>query len=87
MPYRRLPNTDQSRLKALQKAVQRASVADFTERVINYKTLKEAENFLMQFEIKLASTIKISSTRSRLINNIAIWYKMLVCIFPTSFKF
>lgn len=50
MPYRRLPNTDQSRLKALQKAVQRASVADFTEQVINYKTLKEAENFLMQFE-------------------------------------
>jgi len=50
MPYRRLPNTDQARLTALQTAVQRASEADFTEQVINYHTLSEAQAFLMQFE-------------------------------------
>ncbi len=50
MPYRRLPNTDQARLTALQMAVQRASEADFTEQVINYHTLSEAQAFLMQFE-------------------------------------
>jgi len=50
MPYRRLPNTDQARLTTLQTAVQRASEADFTEQVINYHTLSEAQTFLMQFE-------------------------------------
>lgn len=50
MPYRRLPNTDQARLTALQTAVQRASEADFTEQVLKYKTLSEAQRFLMQFE-------------------------------------
>ena len=50
MPYRRLPNTDQARLKALQTAVQRASVADFTEQVIRYQTVINAEKFLLRFE-------------------------------------
>lgn len=50
MPYRRLPNTDQARLSALQNAVQRASEADFTEQVLNYKTLSEAQRFLVQYE-------------------------------------
>ncbi|MCQ2342852.1 MAG: hypothetical protein MJZ75_05110 [Paludibacteraceae bacterium] len=50
MPYRRLPNTDQARLTALQTAVQRASEADFTEQVISYHTLSEAQAFLLQFE-------------------------------------
>ena len=50
MPYRRLPNTDQARLSALQNAVQRASEADFMEQVLNYKTLSNAQRFLLQFE-------------------------------------
>jgi len=54
MPYRRLPNTDQARLKALQTAVQRASEADFTEQVLNYHTLSEAQRFLLQFENKVS---------------------------------
>jgi len=50
MPYRRLPNTDQARLHALQMAVQRASEADFTQQVITYHSLTEAQRFLMNFE-------------------------------------
>ncbi|MCQ2323916.1 MAG: hypothetical protein MJZ53_03580 [Paludibacteraceae bacterium] len=50
MPYRRLPNTDQTRLSALQNAVQRASESDFNDQVLSYKTLNEAQRFLMQFE-------------------------------------
>lgn len=50
MPYRRLPNTDQARLHALRTAVQRASEADFNTQVLNYKSLNEAERFLMVFE-------------------------------------
>ncbi len=50
MPYRRLPNTDQARLYALQTAVRRASEADFTEQVLTYKTLNETQRFLLTFE-------------------------------------
>ena len=50
MPYRRLPTTDQTRLHALQRAVQKANEADFTDQVISYKTLSEAQRFLMIFE-------------------------------------
>lgn len=54
MPYRRLPNTDQARLYALQTAVQRAREADFTEQVLNYQTLTQAQRFLMGFESQVA---------------------------------
>ncbi len=54
MPYRRLPNTDQARLYALQTAVQRASEADFSEQVISYKTLNDARRFLMSFEARVS---------------------------------
>ncbi len=54
MPYRRLPNTDQARLHALQNAVQRASEADFTEQVLTYKTLNDARRFLPLFETQVS---------------------------------
>src|SRR5574344_233185 len=50
MPYRRLPNTDNARLKALTTAVRKANEADFTEQVISFKTLNEARSFLTIFE-------------------------------------
>lgn len=54
MPYRRLPSTDQARLSALQRAVQAANEADFMEQVISYRTLNEAQKFLMQFEAQVS---------------------------------
>ncbi len=50
MPYRRFPTTDSTRLHALQRAVEKASEADFTDQVISYRTLSEAQKFLMIFE-------------------------------------
>lgn len=50
MPYRRLPNTDQARLKALQMAVTRASEDDYTQQVIKYQTFQEAQHFVLQFK-------------------------------------
>ena len=50
MPYRRLPNTDLARLHALQNAIQRAQIADYTEQVLPYKVLSEAQRFLVSFE-------------------------------------
>jgi hypothetical protein len=54
MPYRRLPKTDQARLHALQRAVQQAANAPYNEQAINYRTLSEAQRFLMQYENQVA---------------------------------
>lgn len=54
MPYRRLPKTDQARLHALQRAVQQATNAPYNEQAINYRTLSEAQRFLMQYENQVA---------------------------------
>ena len=54
MPYRRLPKTDQARLRALQQAVRQADEASFNQQAIKYKTLTEAKRLLMHFENQVA---------------------------------
>jgi len=53
MPYRRLPNTDQARLRALRTAVQFSEKQNYSTQVINYKTILDARNFLNVFEKQL----------------------------------
>lgn len=50
MPYRRLPKTDKTRLRALQQAVQHANEADYNDQPICYQTLSAAQRLLLQFE-------------------------------------
>lgn len=51
MPYRRLPNTDQARIRALKKAIDKEeSFNADNNSVISVKTLNEAQNFLTRFE-------------------------------------
>lgn len=54
MPYRRLPNTDQARLRALRTALQQAEKQNFGDQVIVYKTLNEAKSYLGIFEKQLS---------------------------------
>lgn len=54
MPYRRLPKTDQARLRALQQAVKQAGEVAFNQKAISYKTITEAQRILMQFENQVA---------------------------------
>ena len=52
MPYRRLPNTDQARINALKNAVENGqSFSSYNDQIISTKTLIEAENFLVRFEL------------------------------------
>ena len=51
MPYRRLPNTDQARIRALKSAVGDGKVVISNELAISLNTLSEARNFLSKFEI------------------------------------
>lgn len=53
MPYRRLPNTDQARLRALRTIIQQSDKQDYANQIVNMKTLHEAKTFLSRFEKQL----------------------------------
>jgi len=50
MPYRRLPNTDQARIRALQTAIEVCSRTNVPELAFSIKAKNEAETFLPVFE-------------------------------------
>lgn len=50
MPYRRLPNTDQARIRALKAVVAKGDIYNLYDLAISLKTLTEARNFLTKFE-------------------------------------
>ncbi|HRR62951.1 MAG TPA: hypothetical protein P5071_03830, partial [Paludibacteraceae bacterium] len=53
MPYRRLPNTDQARLKALKTAIEKLEDQNFTHQIVPFKAVHEAKSFLNIFETQL----------------------------------
>ena len=85
MPYRRLPNTDLARLHALQNAIQRAQIADYTEQVLPYKVLSEAQRFLVSFEntVMQSKDNYTSTPLTRLVTSC----QPHVCISPISFRY
>ncbi|MCD8184504.1 MAG: hypothetical protein LUE99_17170 [Bacteroides sp.] len=50
MPYRRLPNTDQARIRALKAIVVKGDIYNVYDLAVSLKTLTDARNFLMKFE-------------------------------------
>ncbi len=50
MPYRRLPNTDQARIRALKAVVVKGEVCNVYDLAVSLKSLTEARNFLSKFE-------------------------------------
>lgn len=50
MPYRRLPNTDQARIRALKTAVEQSELACSQLPPLSLKLLGEARNFLVKFD-------------------------------------
>lgn len=51
MPYRRLPNTDQARIRALKTAVVKGDASDLRDLPFLLNTLSEARNYLRKFEL------------------------------------
>jgi len=49
MPYRRLPKTDLSRIKALQKAVSMEGYKEKGQLVLSYQTIRDAQRLLSKF--------------------------------------
>ena len=50
MPYRRLPNTDQARIRTLKAAVTKLDSSDAYHLAVELKSLISARNFLPRFE-------------------------------------
>ncbi len=50
MPYRRLPNTDSARIKALSTAIYKCSNTDYKDVVVSMKTLHKAKSVIGKFE-------------------------------------
>ena len=50
MPYRRLPNTDQARIRALKIAINKGDTCALSDLAISLKLLNEIRNFLLKFE-------------------------------------
>jgi len=49
MPYRRLPKTDMSRIKALQKAISMEGYKENGQLVLSYQTIRDAQQLLSKF--------------------------------------
>ncbi len=58
MPYRRLPNTDQARLRALKAAVDRVGSVPPAELLFSQKTALELESFLPLFDQSLRQCLE-----------------------------
>lgn len=50
MPYRRLPNTDQARIRALRAPVEKADKYNVSDLPVSFHTLAQARSFLAKFE-------------------------------------
>lgn len=49
MPYRRLPNTDEARIRALQTIISKENQSDKFDHIISFETIREAESLLRRF--------------------------------------
>jgi hypothetical protein len=50
MPYRRLPNTDQARIHALEMAIEKEGYQENGQLVLSYRTIQDSRTFLTQFK-------------------------------------
>ncbi|HEY5591198.1 MAG TPA: hypothetical protein VIK55_09295 [Paludibacter sp.] len=91
MPYRRLPNTDQARLRALRTAVQQADKQSFGEQVIAYKTIHEAKTYLSifekqlsQYQLTLDSQVSANKRYQQIVHNARLYISHFIQVFNLS---
>ena len=91
MPYRRLPNTDQARLRALRTAIQQADKQNFGEQVIAYKTIHEAKTYLgifekqlIQYQQTLESQVSANKRYQQIVHNARLYISHFIQVFNLS---
>ena len=65
MPYRRLPNTNQARLRSLQTAVNMGECVDIYELAFSYKNWEEAKVLLQRYELALRENKRCIETQTK----------------------
>lgn len=88
MPYRRLPNTDQSRLRALKTAIQKEESQGYNGHVLSFKILHEAKNFLAVYEKNLLhyktmqeSKVNANKKYQQIISNAKLYISHFIQVF------
>lgn len=91
MPYRRLPNTDQSRLRALRIAIEEEEKQAFNTHVISYKTLHDAKTFLnifekqlQQYKQSLENQVQANKKYQQIIHNARLYISHFIQVFNLS---
>ena len=91
MPYRRLPNTDQARLRALRTAILQDEKQNYGDQIVSYKTINEAKNYLNGFEKQLAqyqqmleSQISANKHYQQIVHNARLYISHFVQVFNLS---
>lgn len=91
MPYRRLPNTDQARLRALSTAIQQADQESYGDQIVLYKTIHEAKTYLNIFEKQLAqyqqtleSQVSANKRYQQIVHNARLYISHFIQVFNLS---
>jgi len=91
MPYRRLPNTDQARLRALRTAILQDEKQNYGNQIVSYKTINEAKNYLNGFEKQLAqyqqmleSQISANKHYQQIVHNARLYISHFIQVFNLS---
>lgn len=88
MPYRRLPNTDQARMRALKQALKRSENQSFGDQVISFGTILEARNFcgifethLYQYHRTLENQVKTNKECQQIVQNARLYISHFIQVF------
>jgi hypothetical protein len=91
MPYRRLPNTDQARLRALRTAILQEENRNYGDQVVSYKTIIEAKNYLgvfekqlNQYQLTLESQVSANRHYQQIVHNARLYISHFIQVFNLS---
>jgi hypothetical protein len=88
MPYRRLPNTDQARIRALRAALKMEERVGFNNHILSFKIVLDAKNFLSQYEVQqaiyhqsLENQVNANKKYQRMISNARMYISHFIQVF------
>lgn len=88
MPYRRLPNTDKARLRALKTVVKATSNQSYNNQIVQFDTVLEAqntvrvfENYLLQFQALLDNQLNTNKQYQQIVYNARLYLSHFIQVF------
>ena len=91
MPYRRLPNTDQARLRALRTAILQSDKENYGDQIVSYKTIHEAKTYLsgfekqlIQYQQMLGSQVSANKRYQQIVHNARLYISHFIQVFNLS---